>query len=504
MNQSLIWLCGGLGFTILMLLLIPSDGRPSDFTLFLGRFHPLIVHLPIGILMVSAFLEFLSHRSSLRGKYDSGILVLLYVGAWSSIIAVVAGLYLAQGGGYAAEQLMWHKRMGILVVLLASMAYLYKAWPSLSKRWNKPWESGVYSISVGFMLISLILTGHFGGVLTHGSDYLTRYLPDGLRQVAGLPKKVDIGRLQLEDPSITTVYAALISPIIESRCVGCHNSTVQRGGLRLDGPEFITKGGDSGPVIVSGLSDQSELIQRVWLPAISNDRMPPSESPQLTIAEAELLRWWVDAGASFDELLPDAEWSPSTQTIVDYMGLGEIRTGIFALKTTPPDSMDVVTLASLGLSVTPLAENEPYLQVRCTNLEACAGGDELHEALRQLSPNIAWLDLGRSRAGDELMEVVAQLPHITRLYLQQTLITDAGMSHLRELEYLEYLNLYGTDISDSGLVYFEHLPALKSLYLWQTKTTAEGVSELQDAVPDLYINTGLSLTPVEPDFKDQE
>jgi len=354
------------------------------------------------------------------------------------------------------------------------------------------------------MLISLIFTGHFGGVLTHGSDYLTRYLPDGLRQVAGLPKKADIGRLQLEDPSITTVYEALISPIIESRCVGCHNSTVQRGGLRLDEPEFITKGGDSGPVIVSGLSDESQLIQRIWLPAISNDRMPPAESPQLTIAEAELLRWWVDAGASFGELLPDAEWSPSTQTIVYYMGLGEIRTGIYALETAPPDSMAVVALASLGLSVTPLAENEPYLQVRCTNLEACADGDELHEALRQLSPNIAWLDLGRSQVGDELMEVVAQLPHITRLYLQQTSVTDAGMSHLRELEYIEYLNLYGTDISDSGLVYFEHLPALKSLYLWQTKTTAEGVSKLQDAVPDLYINTGLSLTPVEPDSTERE
>ncbi|MCY4171126.1 MAG: ribonuclease inhibitor [Bacteroidetes bacterium] len=499
MNQSVVWLCVGLGLTVIMLVMVPGSGRPTDFTLFLGRFHPLVVHLPIGILMVAALLELLSRLPSLRGRYDSAIQVLLYVGVWSSMMAVAAGLYLAQSGGYAAEQLMWHKRMGILLVLLASLAYLYKAWPALSERWRKPWESGVYGVTVGFMLVSLTFTGHFGGVLTHGSDYLTRYLPDPIRLAAGLPKKADIGRLQLEDPSSTSVYAALISPILESRCVACHNSAVQRGGLRLDEPEFINEGGDSGPVVVSGLSDESELIKRIWLPANSNDRMPPAESPQLTIAEAELLRWWIDAGASFEDLLPDAEWSLSTQTIVDYMGLGDIRTGIFALDTAPPDSMDITALVSLGLSVTLLGENEPYLQVRCVNLEACTGGNELSEALRRLSPNIAWLDLGRSQVGDELMEVIAALPHLTRLHLQQTMVTDAGMTHLSELNYLEYLNLYGTSITDSALVHFEELPALRSLYLWQTLITDDGVARLQATAPELYINTGLSLMPVEAD-----
>ncbi|MCY4158801.1 MAG: hypothetical protein OXF48_04260 [Bacteroidetes bacterium] len=227
--------------------------------------------------------------------------------------------------------------------------------------------------------------------------------------------------------------------------------------------------------------------------------MPPEESPQISIAEAELLRWWIDSGASFDELLPDAEWSPTTQTIVEYMGLGEIRTGIFALETTPPDSMDVVALATLGLSVIPLAEHEPYLQVRCVNPQTCTDNDRLKDALRRLSPNIAWLDLGRTQIGDNLLEAVGDLPHVTRLHLQKTSVTDAGLAYLSDLEYLEYLNLYGTEVSDSGLVHLEDLPALKSLYLWQTGTTGEGIARLQSAAPELYINTGLSLSPVQSD-----
>ena len=502
MKQSLIWLSAGLAFLALMLILVPGSGQPSDFSLFLGRFHPLVVHLPIGILLVGGLLELLSRRTSLRGRYDTGILALLYIGSWSSILAVIAGLYLAQGGGYAARELSWHKSMGILVVLFASLAYLYKVWPGLSERWFKHWERRMYGICMGVMLLSVTLTGHLGGVLTHGPDYLTYYLPDGLRQGIGLPKKADLGRLQLEDPAQTTVYEALIAPILESRCVACHNEGVQRGGLRLDTPEFLREGGDNGPVLVAGRAHESELIYRIWLPISSDDHMPPIESPQLSVAEAELMRWWIDVGASFEELLPDAEWSPATQTIVDHMGINEIRTGIFALDTPAPDSLDVVALSDLGLSVTRLAEGEPYLQVRCVNLDACTNTSELQAALRRLSPQIAWLDLGRSEAGDDLLEVISDLPHLTRLHLQQTFVTDAGLVHLNQLEFLEYLNLYGTAVSDSGLTHLRDLSALRSLYLWQTRTTGEGIARLQSVLPDLYINTGLNQTSSLPDSTD--
>ena len=499
MNNALKLLGAGLVVLVIMLIAVPSGGRPSDLSLFLGRFHPLVVHLPIGILLVAALFEGLSRIKQLKQRYDLSIQILLYVGAWSSILAVIAGLYLAQGGGYDPATLSWHKRLGILVVLVAVICYIAKAHPDLIQRVTRLQHHRVYAGAVAFMIVGVAATGHLGGNLTHGAGYLSRYLPDGLRQLAGWPAKAELGKLQLADPAQTSTYAALIAPVLNSRCVACHGDTRARGGLRLDTPEYIMEGGDEGPPVVPGRPEDSELISRVWLPLYADGHMPPEGSPQVSVAEAELIRWWIESGASFDELLPDAEPSPIVASILDGLGLSEIKTGIFALNTAPPDSQDIDALAQVGVSVTPLAEDEPYLQVRCTDLEACTSDSDLPNQIQRLAPNIAWLDLGRSQADDQLLETVGTLPHLTRLHLQQTEVTDAGLSHLLDLEYLEYLNLYGTTVSDSGVVGLSALPALKSLYLWQTNVTPSGVEALQAAAPELYINTGLSLQPVEPD-----
>ena len=499
MKTAQFLLGAGLVLLVIMLIAVPGGGRTSDLSLFFGRFHPLVVHLPIGILLMAAALEGLSRIRWWKQRYDLSVQILLYAGAWTGILAVIAGLYLAQGGGYDPATLAWHKRLGILVALMAVVCYLAKVRPDWVRRLSRVPDHKVYGGAVVVMILGVALTGHFGGQLTHGSGYLTRYMPDGLRQLAGLPAKADLGKLQLTDPAQTTTYDALIAPVLSNRCTSCHGDVRARGGLRLDTPEHIMEGGDEGPPIVAGRPEESELITRVWLPLHADEHMPPEGSPQLSVAEAELVRWWIESGASFDQLLPDAEPTPVVASILDGLGLNEIRTGIFALDTTPPDSQDIDALAQLGVSVTALAQDEPYLQVRCTNLEACTDDSDLPDGLRRLAPNIAWLDLGRSQAGDRLLQTVGTLPHLTRLHLQQTQVTDAGLPHLLELQYLEYLNLYGTAVTDSGIVRLSNLPALRSLYLWQTQVTPSGVETLQAASPDLYINTGLSLQPVEPD-----
>ena len=504
MKRSVLFLCGGLVLLLIMLIAVPGGGRPSDFSLFLGRFHPVVVHLPIGILLVALILEALQRWTALKGRYESVMDTLVYIGFWSAIVAVIAGLYLARGGGYDPRTLLLHKMMGILVVVVAAFAYIHRAWPELAVRMLKQWMERAYSIAAVALLLVVALAGHFGGQLTHGSDYLTRYLPDGLRQLGGLPPKAELGKLALDNPAETTVYAALIAPVLDARCTACHGARSSRGGLRLDSQEGIEEGGDDGPPVVAGRASESEMIHRIWLPLYADGHMPPEGSPQVSVAEAELIRWWIDDGASFEALLPDAEFSPSVQAILDGMGLDEIRTGIFALDTDPADSLDILQVRQLGLAVTPLAENEPYLQVRCTDPSDCSGQPDLPDALGQIAPNVAWLDLSRSDVDDSFLATVEALPHLTRLYLQQSAVTDAGMHHLGDLEYLEYLNLYGTAVTDSGLTFLAGLPNLKSLYLWQTEVTDAGVEALQAAMPDLYINTGLSLEPVVTDTTEAE
>ena len=493
MTRTALWSLGaGIAFLLLMLLLVPGSGRPSDFSLFLGRFHVITVHLPIGILFIGILLELLSRRWH---HLQQPVLLLLFAGAWAAIFAAVVGLFLAQGGGYDPSTLAWHKRLGVLIALSSTAACALKMWPDLVARPATVNETRGYFGAIGALIIAVALTGHLGGRLTHGGDHLTRYMPDGLRAIGGLPGKDDIGKLRLDDPAEATTYNALIEPILVARCASCHREGQARGGLAVDTPEALMEGGDDGPVVIAGRAGESELIHRIWLPLYADDHMPPETSPQLTVAEAALLRWWIETGASFEEKIVEAEASPDVRSILDGLGLDDIKTGIFALDTAPADSNDVAALAATGVAVTLLAEDVPYLQVRCTDLEAC-GSDEFVRALRPVARNVAWLDLGRTDVGDDALEVVSELPHLTRLYLQQTQVTDDGLANLEGLEYLEYLNLYGTSVGDGALEHLYDLPALSSVYLWQTEVSDSAVAALQEAVPDLYINTGLSLEPV--------
>ena len=61
-----------------------------------------------------------------------------------------------------------------------------------------------------------------------------------------------------------------VSLIIAKRCVECHNAADPKGGLDLSTLPGLTKGGDTGPAVVSGDSNTSYLIER-----INSGEMPP-------------------------------------------------------------------------------------------------------------------------------------------------------------------------------------------------------------------------------------
>ena len=91
-----------------------------------------------------------------------------------------------------------------------------------------------------------------------------------------------------------------IAPLFQRHCLECHDRETQEGGLNLQ--DQITRGGDSGPVIVPGHADQSLLFELV-----SHAEMPPPESSQLDAVEIEKLQTWISAGAA----LPNGQTFPS-------------------------------------------------------------------------------------------------------------------------------------------------------------------------------------------------
>ena len=109
----------------------------------------------------------------------------------------------------------------------------------------------------------------------------------------------------------TTVVAAEveylrdIKPLLTTKCVACHGGLRQKGNLRLDTAKFAIKGGESGPSIVSGDSSKSLLIEAI-LGANGRTKMP-IDGEALKPEQIELLRKWIDSGAS----------APDTETVAD-------------------------------------------------------------------------------------------------------------------------------------------------------------------------------------------
>ena len=101
-----------------------------------------------------------------------------------------------------------------------------------------------------------------------------------------------------------------VAPILQRRCLHCHNHRDHRGGLSLQSAKMASQGGDSGKVITPKDAKSSYLLQLV-IPSDGKAEMPKDEAP-LTASEIETLRRWITSGAVWPQdvvLEPPALWS---------------------------------------------------------------------------------------------------------------------------------------------------------------------------------------------------
>ena len=93
-----------------------------DILTFSGRMHPLIVHLPIGFLLLAIIIDGVSYIR----KYEhlkSAVPFALLMGFASAAIACVLGYMLSLSGDYDQQTLTHHKTSGILLTLMAGILY---------------------------------------------------------------------------------------------------------------------------------------------------------------------------------------------------------------------------------------------------------------------------------------------------------------------------------------------------------------------------------------------
>jgi hypothetical protein len=109
-------------------------------------------------------------------------------------------------------------------------------------------------------------------------------------------------------PAKEVDFAREIYPILQRSCFECHGPEKQKGKLRLDSREALLRGGRSGPPIVAGKADESDLYQRVILPKGSKGIMPDRGEP-LSAEQTALLRRWIDQGAPWPEIGRTQHWA---------------------------------------------------------------------------------------------------------------------------------------------------------------------------------------------------
>ena len=291
--------------TVIMLCLAMfTDGieNAPEWTLFLGHFHPALLHLPIGFYTVLAVLEYLDSSKSGPRIGKACEIVLTYT-AIVAVIAAVLGILLALPGGYNETLLDRHRWLGSLSAIFAFWLIVLRNWARSKSRngFSIPYHSALAAT-----LILLVVVGHDGGTLTHGSGYLTKLLPSPIKNLIGMENSDDAekGPLSVEDAD---VYQDIIHPIFDQTCIQCHGPDKSKGELRLDSFELAMLGGELGDTIIPGDSEASELIYRLHLEIDDDERMPPEGKPQPTEGQIAILEWWIQAGAVESGLVGELE-----------------------------------------------------------------------------------------------------------------------------------------------------------------------------------------------------
>jgi hypothetical protein len=257
-----------------------------NFILFLGRFHPVLVHLPIGGLVLLGALELAARFSRFKDAARNRHLILGLTAA-ASVVTAVCGWLLAGSGGYDVQLLQWHRWAGVGLVVACGVTFL----ACLAER------PQAYRPLLVLTLALLMVAGHLGASITHGRDFLTRYAPIPWRVAVASSTGPSATEVASSAQTQWPVYAEVIDPIFQRRCIGCHGPEKHKADLRLDHYAGLRKGGKSGPLFVAGNPSASLLIQRLVLPLEDEDHMPPKGEPQPTPLELGLLQLWISASA---------------------------------------------------------------------------------------------------------------------------------------------------------------------------------------------------------------
>lgn len=452
---------------------------------FLGRFHPLVVHLPIGILLLAGLMQLISLKSKKYAKsLYPAISFTIFWGGLSSLGAIFIGWLLSLQGGYDSETLFWHKWLGITMTVLSFLAWIIK-----SNQFNL--HDSIFYLVFGLVIVLVGVTGHLGGNLTHGETYLMQYAPNAIKKIAGFELDKNRDLIKEIHPDSIAVFPYFIQPILEKKCTSCHNALKKEGGLLLTNYKEIIKGGDNGSIINTKLPYKSELLNRVSLPKGHKKFMPPRGNV-MTFGEIQIFDWWMRNGAdSISKFSSDENMNNKlTFTLLrDYDLDYNTRAYYEKVKVDSLSNATILALNKNNFEIDFMGESIHMISVKYK-------GDSIKmnqiEKLLLAKDQITWLDLSNCNLSDDMMYLLKDLTNLTRLNLNSNPITDLNISSLDNLDHLSSINLYNTEISNTSLEKLVELPSLSKLYIWKTDISPKEIMEISNNYEHIDIVANLN------------
>lgn len=441
----------------------------SGWIEFLGRTHPMVLHLPIGFFAALCVIEVVAHKSPSR---EGATRWLVRLTALSTLVAVGSGLLHAKGDDFSGERLELHRNLGIALGCVALIAL------GFHERLAAASASGSrtsYRVLLFVALCLLIPTGHYGAELTHGPGFLS----------APLARDADAGAPPAQAPQPST-FAQRIRPILDAKCVPCHGDAKQKGGLSLATQERMLAGGRRGPALTREDPTASPMLARIQLELDHDKHMPPLEREQLEPAELAALRAWFAAGAPFEgviEGLADASEVPSAETTSNESVTKEAL-------VPPAAPAALASLRDALAHVQPIAAGSNLLWADFAATAKSLDDATAHGLLLPLAAQLAEISMARCAIGPKTHEALAACGQLRRLDLRATALDDAGLRVLARLPRLAELVLAQNSLSDASVDTLIAMPALKRVLLWRSGLSREGVARLREARPELSIDDG--------------
>jgi len=450
----------------------------QDFIFFLGRFHVLALHLPIGIVIAAVVLDWLARRPRYAALAQASPF-LWGAAAISAVFTVALGYMHFAEGGFTGPSAEAHRLWGTVTAVAALLGW----WLAARGR-GAP---GAARLGAGLVMLVLVsITGHYGGNLTHGTTFLEEYAPQFLRSLFGAaPRRPAVTSVAAADP-----YLDVVQPLLEQRCGTCHNDDKRNGGFSVGDYDSTLVGGDTGRAFVAGNVEASEALYRVSLPPDDEAFMPAEGKTPLTAQQVAILKWWVGAGTPRDTTV-GAVGVPG-----DIEPLLAVQLGLAAAPqaaapaTAAADARLVASLTAASLLARQLSQTDARLVVSPSAPGTPIAPPTL-EALAAAAPEIVDLNLSGMSLDDAGLDVIGALPEATHLRLARNALTDAALEDLSASPHLAHLNLYGNaGITDAALDSLAKMTALRDVYLWQTSVTPAGAARLRAQRPDLTVNLG--------------